>query len=240
MKREIAVLTVATSIALVGLTGYDVTFARPLLNQITRIVYRPTESANQLDACRSHSRQNLNKSACKAVSKLKNATYRLPKLGNFRLRNGVYENDAKGQRVILADRAETIAIGDLTQNGVPDAAVLLTAKTGGSNSSVYLAAATNANANPKQVSSVLLGDRVKVKSVEINSKYIKVALLTRRPQDLPCCPTKPVTQLYALGRRGLVRLPRSVATEKSTQMHQLLQVYLGQQVSRSFNDRLEC
>ncbi len=231
MKSEIAVLTVAASLALVGLTGYDVTFARPLLNQITQIVYRPFESSNQFNACRAHLGRNSDRSVCTVVNKLKNATYTLPNLGNFQLRNGVYENGAKKQRVVLADQAKTIAIGNLTQNGEADAAVLLTAKTGGSNAFVYLAATTNANAKPKQVSSVLLGDRVKVTSVEITSKSIKVDLLTRRPQDPPCCPSKPTTQRYALGKNGLVRLPKPVLIEKSAQMNRLFQAHLWKQIS---------
>jgi hypothetical protein len=227
MKSEIAFLTLATSLALVGFTGYDVTSARPLLNQITRIVSRSIPASNQLNTCRTDLSQKSSPLAnCRAVSRLKNATYRLPKLGNFRLRNGVYENEAKNQRVVLVDQAEKIAIGDLTRNGEADAAVLLTAKTGRSRSFVYLAAATNANGTPKQVSSVLLGDRVKVQSVEINSAYIKVDLLTRRPQDPLCCPTKPVTQFYALGKNGLTRLPKSALTKKSTQMHPLFQASL--------------
>jgi hypothetical protein len=109
----------------------------------------------------------------------------LVRTGRAQLRDGVFEEtvvpgSATKTRIMLGNQQ---ADGDLNGDGIRDAAVTLIANPGGSGTFTYLAAviAQNGTANP--VASVLLGDRIIVKSLAIESGEIIVTLLTREPDE---------------------------------------------------------
>ena len=140
------------------------------------------------------------------------------------LQNTVYQSDwaASGivqltdgqyQEKIAEDSAarlfiwleEVHAFGDINYDDVKDAVVLLATNAGGSGTFYTLAAVINTKAGPEHVASRLLGDRVKVKSISIEERFIIVNIITHGPDDPMCCPTKEVTQEYLLDDEQLIQ-----------------------------------
>ena len=101
---------------------------------------------------------------------------------------------------------QTHSYGDLDQDGVADAVVVLVENSGGSGSFIYLAAVLNENGVPMNTSTILLGDRVKVQSVQVADGQIKVSALTHAPEDPLCCPTQQVEMTYLLEAGQLIQL----------------------------------
>lgn len=96
------------------------------------------------------------------------------------------------------------AFGDLNADGVEDAAALLAVNGGGTGTFIYLAAMIDDNGQPKNISSVLLGDRVEIKSVSVDAGQIVINLVTQGPSDPMCCPTEEVTWRYELQDMELI------------------------------------
>ncbi len=121
--------------------------------------------------------------------------------GHAQLANGVFEEEAAPgsaarTRVSLG---EQITTGDLDGDGVLDAAVTLVADPGGSGTFVYLAAVLNRDGAAEPVASVLLGDRIVVKSLVVEDGEITVAMLTRQEDEpMSAEPTVAVTQVFRL------------------------------------------
>ena len=139
---------------------------------------------------------------------LKNAEYQSEFTANGRakLTNGTYKEK------ILPDSATEViiklgdqnAIGDLNGDGAGDAAAILIYNSGGSGTFRHLAAVLNQKGAPKHVASELLGDRVKIKSVSIESGQIAVEMLTHGPGDPMPSPSLSVTRTYRLQEGKLV------------------------------------
>jgi hypothetical protein len=85
---------------------------------------------------------------------------------------------------------EPYAFGDLNGDGMDDAAVLLVENSGGSGSFVYLAAVLNQDGKPVNKATRLLGDRVQIQALRIESGQIRVETLTHAPNDPLCCPSQ--------------------------------------------------
>lgn len=105
--------------------------------------------------------------------------------GIAQLKDGLFEEQAAPAsatktKVQLGDLR---SLGDLNGDGLEDAAVILVVDPGGSGTFDYLALVTNENGAAKPVASVLLGDRVIVKSIAIQSGEVIVTMLTRKPDE---------------------------------------------------------
>ena len=142
---------------------------------------------------------------------LSNAEYPIDaaSTGKARLINGLFEeqsapDSATKTKIWLGD-AQTI--GDLNGDGTDDAVALLIVDAGGSGTFTYLAAIINENGVAKPVASIFLGDRIIVKSLNIQSGEIEVNLLTRQP-DEPMAnePTVELTQKFILENLQLKEL----------------------------------
>jgi hypothetical protein len=205
MKREIALLTIGVGLGLMGLTGYDITYAKPLLSEITKIAQAVHTPEATWYNCLTREAWTPEKRAwCQKVNALKNQSYQLPEVGRFQLRNGVYEDRVRRYRVVLVDKPGAIAFGDLNRDGKEDAVFLLAANTGGSGVFVHLTTATHERNRFKQAASTLLGDRVNVESIRINGNHIKLDMVVQGPNEPMCCPTQKVSRLYELERDKLV------------------------------------
>jgi len=101
---------------------------------------------------------------------------------------------------------QTHSYGDLDQDGVADAVVVLVENSGGSGSFIYLAAVLNENGVPMNTSTILLGDRVKVQSLQVTDGQILVTTLTQAPEDPLCCPTQQAEKIYLLNAGQLIPL----------------------------------
>lgn len=134
---------------------------------------------------------------------LKNGTY--PSMwtqsGSVTLVDGIYTEPAAPDSAALTavTMNDVAAFGDLTGDGIDDAAVLLTSSGGGTGQYVDLVLLVNANGLPIQVATYPLGDRVQVNSVVIQDSEVIVDMITHAEGDGACCPTLPVTKRFKLG-----------------------------------------
>lgn len=139
---------------------------------------------------------------------LKNMRYRLGWADRtVKLTNGVYEGIPPGMigrwRTEIYDGMH--AFGDINNDGVMDAVLVMRSSGGGSGMFISLEAIINNNGVPKHIASVLLGDRVHVKSLSIKSGIIIIDMLTHGPSDPMCCPTVETIHKYKFNKGKLVR-----------------------------------
>ena len=129
--------------------------------------------------------------------------------GMARLQEGIFKEPAAPNSAsqVLIQLADLFQQGDLDGDGNPDAAVLIFSNSGGSGTFVDLAAVLQSPDGPRHAASALLGDRVKVQSIDIENGIISVRMLTHGADDPMCCPTLEVTRQYQLQPGGLVLIP---------------------------------
>jgi hypothetical protein len=87
--------------------------------------------------------------------------------------------------------------GSLSVTLLPDVAILVS-QPGGSGSFYDLVVLAATPAGPRQVATLLLGDRVDVEGLAILDGRIAIQLLTQGPADPLCCPTQREARTYAL------------------------------------------
>jgi hypothetical protein len=139
---------------------------------------------------------------------MRNATYQGIYAEPVQLTDGKYEGEpfveggASRPTVTFVDPFN--ALGDLNQDGLEDAAVVLAENSGGSGVFLYLAAVVDQNGTPANVATQLLGDRVEIKSVAIDGGEIVIDMVTQGPDDPFCCPSMEVTLRYRLEGDRLV------------------------------------
>lgn len=133
---------------------------------------------------------------------LRNATYDGILNGPVTLAGGVFEGepfDAGGaSRPVVTLLPEPVAFGDLNGDGAPDAAVVLVSDSGGSGRFVYLAAVELRDGAAGNMATLLLGDRVQVRSLAVEGGRLVANLLSHAPDDPACCPTQEETRYLAL------------------------------------------
>ncbi len=147
------------------------------------------------------------------VDALKNAEYKSewPSNGFAKLTNGIYREkyqEGSASELVIALIYDVLTFGDLDDDGVEDAAVVLVTSGSGSGTFISLEAVINDRGTPRHVASALLGDRAQVKSVIIKSGEITVDMVTHGPDDPMCCPTLKVTRKYNLKKDKLVQSTR--------------------------------
>lgn len=128
---------------------------------------------------------------------LRSATYTSPYVeeGEVLLDGGVFEDTARRVAVYFIPE---YAVGDLDQDGVPDAAVVLATNTGGSGTFHDLAVVLNRDGRPENVATAFLGDRVPVERIRIAAGEIQLDLTMHGPGDAMCCPSLDVTRKFRL------------------------------------------
>jgi len=141
-------------------------------------------------------------------SAIANATYAVEPApgGTAKLVDGVFTAPSPtggatgGVTVRLADPR---ASGDLNGDKAPDAAVVLTAQTGGSGTFYNLHAVLNEGGAANPLAPVFLGDRVMLKEIVIKDGRITVDMVVAGPSDPACCPATPSTHVYTLENGAL-------------------------------------
>ncbi|NOY65717.1 MAG: hypothetical protein GXO97_10050 [Nitrospirae bacterium] len=133
------------------------------------------------------------------ITSLENSVYKLEK-EEVKLRDGKFIKTPgiDGFPYAYWVEFETAALGDLNKDGLSDAAVVLSWNGGGSGIFYYLSAVVNDKGKPVNVDTLLLGDRVRIKTIRISSGIIEIKLLTHGPFDPMCCPKKKVLYRYRL------------------------------------------
>ncbi|WP_084544362.1 hypothetical protein [Chroogloeocystis siderophila] len=142
--------------------------------------------------CRTRELWTLQKQAwCQKAERVKNMTYQLPNVGSVQLQNGSYQARTKGVTVTLIDKPGALAFTDINDDGNEDAVTVLVVN---GTEAVYLSPVLNVASNPRNVNSVLLGDRVQVQSIVVNAGQIQ-ANITKNNQAL--------TQTYTISGNNL-------------------------------------
>ena len=126
---------------------------------------------------------------------LRNASYRD---GRVQLQDGVLS-----QRPEVWRLHDLIAFGDLDNDGVDDAAVVLSYNGGGSGTFYSLLAVVNENGAPLHVASIGLGDRIRLNSLEIVAGVITVKMIAHGPSEGLCCPTQDTVATFRLNGNTL-------------------------------------
>ncbi|MGA9348656.1 MAG: META domain-containing protein [Anaerolineae bacterium] len=146
---------------------------------------------------------------------LQNATYpsELEESGTITLTDGRYEGEPfveGGASRLIVTLIEPVAFGDLDDDGVDDAAVILASNAGGSGTFIDLTAVLNQDGTPNPVATTPLGDRARPQSMAIESGQIVLEMITHGPDDPMCCPTQIVRNVYALEGDTLIEVSSEV------------------------------
>jgi uncharacterized lipoprotein NlpE involved in copper resistance len=137
---------------------------------------------------------------------LMNATYSGIYDEPVQLDNGQYQGEpfvpggASRPTVTLAN----YAFGQLNEDSIADAAVILVENSGGSGSFYYLAAMVSQEGGFANAATTLLGDRLQVRSLSVDDGEITLQTITHGPDDPMCCPTLELTFTYSLQGDRLV------------------------------------
>jgi putative hemolysin len=152
--------------------------------------------------------------AVDSAAALQNGQYELPDIGGFQLQDGKYEHKTgSGATELVQVGLGKTAAGDLNGDGANDAAAELWANTGGSGVFEYLVALLDQGGSLRQSAATLLGDRVKVQSMEVQGGgKIVISLLAPKDSDPACCPSQLVTRTYELKDGALNLVSETPAT----------------------------
>ena len=149
-----------------------------------------------------------------ALDGLQNATYKIPDQGSYTLSNGLYQ-----QGSVTLTLIKPTAIGDVNQDGVNDAAVILALETGGSGTFEYLAIVSNQNGSLVNLDTYPLGDRVRVQTLRIKDGQVRLKMLKHKDTDPMCCPTDLIIEAYQLNNTDGTLAPITLSEEQRQQVY---------------------
>ena len=134
------------------------------------------------------------------------------------LRDGVFEAEAapgSASRIVVR-LADVGAFGDLDGAAGPEAVVVLTSSGGGSGTFIEIAAVREDGGTARPVSTALLGDRVLVREVRIESRQILVRMRVRGATDPFTLRTREISRRYTLDGDELTLREESESEVRST------------------------
>ena len=137
------------------------------------------------------------------LDQLRNAQYQLGARDDHalvQLKDGQYQ---EGTDAITLDYAHVgltdfISIGDLTGDGVDEAAAIIFENYGGTGNFGSLVIYTNVNGSPVFLTSTSIDDRPKINNLKIENGELNLDAIVHGFQDPGCCPQLPTTRRYAL------------------------------------------
>ena len=138
---------------------------------------------------------------------LKNATYSGIQDEPVTLSNGNWEgppyveDGASRPRVGLLK--DIILTGDLDADGKEETVAILWQSAGGTGSNTYIAVMKPENESFENISTALIGDRVKLRDGKIDSGKIHLDVLQAGASDPMCCPTQLATRTWTLNGKQL-------------------------------------
>jgi len=141
--------------------------------------------------------------AALTLDMLRNGTYYAPAYKRtVKLVNGAY-TEGSGADQYSVRMLDTVAFGYLNSDGLSDAAILLVENGGGTGEFESVVAVLNVGGAASQAGQAELGDRVQLRSMNINAGMIVLDMLVQGPNDPMCCPSLPETQTYRLVGKAL-------------------------------------
>ena len=151
-----------------------------------------------------------------AVEQLRNSQYQLAARDDHatvQLTDGQYQQGTDATTLDYANITLTdfVSIGDLTGDGIDEAAVVVFENYGGTGNFGSLAIYTNVNGSPVFLTSTMIDDRPKINSLKIENGELNLDAIVHGLQDPGCCPVLPTTRRYALVNNQL-RLANSTTS----------------------------
>ncbi len=124
----------------------------------------------------------------------------------IQLANGKYEptTDRASADYVSINMGEQVAYGDLNDDGVEDAAIIIGENYGGTGTFVSVVALLNQNGQPIFAASSIVDDRPIINALSIENGEILLNATTHGPNDPGCCPAQPVSQTLRLWGGKLV------------------------------------
>ena len=137
------------------------------------------------------------------VDQLKNTQYQLGARDDHavvQLTDGKYQQGTDTTTLDYAhiELSKFISVGDLTGDGINEAAAIFFENYGGSGVFGFLALYTNVNGLPVFISSTLIDDRPQINSMTIENGEVHLDAVIHGTQDPGCCPALQTTRSYAL------------------------------------------
>jgi hypothetical protein len=133
---------------------------------------------------------------------VKNSLYELGATDSLRtvqLVDGSYTEGQPGDSGYLkVEVSDFIALGDLTADGINEAAAIVSEDHGGSGVFVFLAVYSEQDGEPVFTTSVFVDDRPKLGGLEINNNEIRLVATVHRLDEAMCCPTLETVRHYRL------------------------------------------
>ncbi len=99
---------------------------------------------------------------------------------------------------LKVEMTDFIALGDLTADGVNDAAAIVSEYHGGSGVFVFLAVYSEQDGEPVFTTSAFVDDRPKIGGLEIKDNEIRLGATVHRLDEPMCCPTLETIRHYRL------------------------------------------
>ncbi len=121
--------------------------------------------------------------------------------------NGVYEGEptvpdgAARPRLMLV--GEPLALQEFDGADGDATAVLLSASSGGSGERIWLAVTGLRDGRAESLGAVLVGDRVRIRSLSTEGADLVLEVVEAGPDDPACCPTQAALKRYRLWDGGL-------------------------------------
>lgn len=132
---------------------------------------------------------------CNKLKTLQNLKYTLPGRGTVSLTNGTSGDVSSPLRATLSTQPEQIQFADVNGDKVEDAVAVLDVTSGKSaGSTSYLVTVLNISNQPQPLTSILIGDRVRVSSTIVREGQIEVTVVTPRTNQ----PDLRVTRVYKI------------------------------------------
>jgi len=137
------------------------------------------------------------------VDQLRNAQYQLGSRDDHalvQLKDGQYQEGTDSTTLDFAhvQLTDFISIGDLTGDGIDEAAAIIFENYGGTGDFGSLVIYTNVDGSPVFLTSVPIDDRPKINSLKIENGELNLDAIVHGLQDPGCCPALPTTRTYAL------------------------------------------
>lgn len=142
---------------------------------------------------------------------LKNAEYYCEScMGWVKLQDGYYSEEREESGMLFIREtwiAEDIVVyGDLNSDSKEDAVVIIVSNFGGSGVFVELVVMINDKGNPLYLDSEILGDRIIINSIAVESSEIILDMVIQGPDDPLCCPTLEKIVRYKISENKLVEI----------------------------------
>lgn len=142
------------------------------------------------------------------IEQIQNTQYQLliPETSRvIQLINGSFQSgtDTLAEDYAYVMLTQFFALGDVTGDGLGDAAVLFLENYGGTGQFGVLAIYANVSGEPLFVTSTLIDDRPQINSIALDNGEIFIDAIVHGFDDGGCCPTLPTTRKYALVKNQL-------------------------------------